>query len=101
MSLLACASLLAQQAQAYHAMLPGDRHLVVGSLPVRKEAMRKHPGRKSVAQKVESGMIWVNSWLVRHLSVPFGGMKNSGLGREGGSVGIDEFLETKYIGIKM
>ena len=54
MSLLACASLLAQQAQAYHAMLPGDRHLVVGSLPVRKEAMRKHPGRKSVAQKVES-----------------------------------------------
>ena len=37
-----------------------------------------------VAAKVESGIIWVNCWLLRDLRTPFGGMKNSGVGREGG-----------------
>ena len=52
--LLSCASLLVQQAQAYHAMQPEDRHVFIGSLPARKETMRKHSGRKSVAHNVES-----------------------------------------------
>ena len=52
--LLSCASLLVQQAQAYHAMQPADRHVLIGSLPARKEPMRKHSGRKSVAHNVES-----------------------------------------------
>ena len=37
-----------------------------------------------VAAQVQSGIIWVNCWLVRDLRTPFGGMKNSGVGREGG-----------------
>ena len=52
--LLSCASLLVQQAQAYHAMQPEDRHVLIGSLPARKETMRKHSGRKSVAHIAES-----------------------------------------------
>ena len=52
--LLSCATLLVQQAQAYHAMQPEDRHVLIGSLPARKETMRKHSGRKSVAHNVES-----------------------------------------------
>ena len=42
-------------------------------------------------------MVWVNSWLVRHLSVPFGGMRNSGLGREGGMHSIRFFSEDKNV----
>ena len=43
----------------------------------------KHRGRE-VAEKIESGMVWVNTWLHRDLRVPFGGVKDSGVGREGG-----------------
>ncbi|MDT7703551.1 MAG: succinate-semialdehyde dehydrogenase / glutarate-semialdehyde dehydrogenase [Pseudonocardiales bacterium] len=52
-----------------------------------------------VAEKLESGMIGLNTGLVSNPAAPFGGVKESGLGREGGSVGIDEFLETKYVAI--
>ena len=44
-------------------------------------------------------MVGVNTGLVSNAAAPFGGVKASGFGREGGRVGIDEFLETKYIGI--
>lgn len=54
-----------------------------------------------VAEALETGMVGLNQGVVSNPAAPFGGMKSSGLGREGGSVGIDEFLETKYIGIKM
>lgn len=52
-----------------------------------------------VADAVESGMVGINQGVVSNPAAPFGGVKESGLGREGGDVGIDEFLETKYIGI--
>ena len=39
---------------------------------------------KSIAEAIDTGMIWINCWLQRDLRVPFGGTKNSGLGREGG-----------------
>jgi succinate-semialdehyde dehydrogenase/glutarate-semialdehyde dehydrogenase len=57
--------------------------------------------RRSVryAEALESGMVGLNKGVVSTPAAPFGGVKQSGLGREGGSVGIDEFLETKYIGI--
>jgi succinate-semialdehyde dehydrogenase/glutarate-semialdehyde dehydrogenase len=45
------------------------------------------------------GMVGINTGVVSTPSAPFGGVKQSGLGREGGRVGIDEFLETKYISI--
>ncbi|MGI5371909.1 NAD-dependent succinate-semialdehyde dehydrogenase [Streptomyces iakyrus] len=52
-----------------------------------------------VAERLESGMIGLNTGLVSNPAAPFGGIKQSGLGREGGTVGIDEFLEYKYIAV--
>jgi succinate-semialdehyde dehydrogenase/glutarate-semialdehyde dehydrogenase len=54
-----------------------------------------------VAESLEAGMIGLNQGVVSNPAAPFGGVKASGLGREGGSTGIEEFLETKYIGIAM
>jgi len=52
-----------------------------------------------VSERLETGMIGLNTGLVSNPAAPFGGVKQSGLGREGGSVGIEEFLETKYVAI--
>ena len=54
-----------------------------------------------VAEGIETGMVGLNQGVVSNPAAPFGGVKQSGLGREGGAVGIDEFLETKYIGIAL
>ena len=54
-----------------------------------------------VAGKIQSGLIWVNTWLLRDLRVPFGGMKHSGLGREGGRQSLDFFTETKNVCVKI
>jgi succinate-semialdehyde dehydrogenase/glutarate-semialdehyde dehydrogenase len=54
-----------------------------------------------VAEALETGMVGLNQGVVSNPAAPFGGIKQSGLGREGGAVGIDEFLETKYVGIAM
>ncbi len=50
-----------------------------------------------VAEGIEAGMVGVNTGLISTETAPFGGVKQSGLGREGSKYGIDEFLETKYI----
>ncbi len=54
-----------------------------------------------VAALVESGMTWVNSHNVRDLRTPFGGVKNSGLGREGGQRSIDFYTETRIVHIAL
>jgi succinate-semialdehyde dehydrogenase/glutarate-semialdehyde dehydrogenase len=54
-----------------------------------------------VAESLQAGMVGLNQGVVSNPAAPFGGVKASGLGREGGATGIDEFLETKYIGIAM
>ena len=54
-----------------------------------------------VAAKVESGIIWINCWLLRDLRTPFGGMKNSGVGREGGWEALRFFTEAKNICIDL
>ncbi len=54
-----------------------------------------------VGEAIETGMVGINQGVVSNPYAPFGGVKESGLGREGGAVGIDEFLETKYIGIAL
>lgn len=54
-----------------------------------------------VAQSVEAGMVWVNSENVRHLPTPFGGVKNSGIGRDGGDYSFDFYMETKNIAIAL
>jgi 5-carboxymethyl-2-hydroxymuconic-semialdehyde dehydrogenase len=53
------------------------------------------------AQSVDAGMVWVNSENVRHLPTPFGGMKASGLGRDGGDYSFDFYMETKNICIAL
>ena len=50
-----------------------------------------------LAQRLESGVIWINTWLKRDLRTPFGGMKSSGLGREGGVDALQFFTEPKNI----
>jgi succinate-semialdehyde dehydrogenase / glutarate-semialdehyde dehydrogenase len=54
-----------------------------------------------VAEKLETGMVGINQGVVSNPAAPFGGVKASGVGREGGAVGIDEFLEIKYVGIDL
>jgi succinate-semialdehyde dehydrogenase/glutarate-semialdehyde dehydrogenase len=54
-----------------------------------------------VAEFLESGMVAINKGVISDPAAPFGGFKQSGLGREGGFAGIEEFLETKYIGIEI
>jgi len=51
-----------------------------------------------VAERLEAGMVGLNRGLISDPSAPFGGVKESGLGREGSHHGIHEFLEPKYIG---
>lgn len=54
-----------------------------------------------VAAKVESGIIWINCWLLRDLRTPFGGVKNSGVGREGGWEALRFFTEAKNVCIEL
>ena len=54
-----------------------------------------------VAKSIESGMVAINRGVISDPAAPFGGYKQSGLGREGGFAGIHEFLESKYIGVEI
>jgi succinate-semialdehyde dehydrogenase / glutarate-semialdehyde dehydrogenase len=54
-----------------------------------------------VCEGLETGMIGLNQGMVSNAGAPFGGVKQSGIGREGGNEGIDEFLETKYIAVNV
>ena len=54
-----------------------------------------------IAAKIQSGIIWVNCWLVRDLRTPFGGMKNSGVGREGGWEALRFFTEAKNVCVQL
>jgi len=50
-----------------------------------------------IAEQLEAGMVGVNTGLITTQVAPFGGVKQSGLGREGSKYGIDEYIEVKYI----
>ncbi|MFU8804016.1 MAG: 2-hydroxymuconic semialdehyde dehydrogenase, partial [Bradymonadaceae bacterium] len=54
-----------------------------------------------VAHRMETGIVWVNSWFLRDLRTPFGGVKLSGIGREGGAQSLDFYSELKNICIKL
>jgi succinate-semialdehyde dehydrogenase/glutarate-semialdehyde dehydrogenase len=54
-----------------------------------------------VAEKLETGMLGLNQGVVSNAGAPFGGVKASGIGREGGNEGIEEYLETKYIAMAL
>ena len=62
-----------------------------------KDVSRAH----YVASAIDSGIVWVNTWMLRDLRIPFGGMKNSGIGREGGFKALQFFTEPKNVCIKI
>jgi aminomuconate-semialdehyde/2-hydroxymuconate-6-semialdehyde dehydrogenase len=53
-----------------------------------------------LAERIEAGTVWVNCWLLRDLRTPFGGMKQSGVGREGGDESLRFFTETKTVCVR-
>lgn len=53
-----------------------------------------------VASKIQSGIVWINCWLLRDLRTPFGGIKDSGVGREGGWEAMKFFTEAKNVCIQ-
>lgn len=55
----------------------------------------------AVARQLESGMVAIDRGVISDAAAPFGGMKESGIGREGGFHGIHEFLETRYLGVSL
>ncbi len=54
-----------------------------------------------VTERLQTGMVGLNSGVISNPAAPFGGVKASGLGREGGFEGIEEYLETKYVGLSL
>jgi len=62
-----------------------------------KDVSRAH----RVAAAIDSGIVWVNTWMLRDLRIPFGGMKSSGVGREGGFKSLQFFTETKNVCVKI
>jgi len=54
-----------------------------------------------VGERLDTGMVGINTGLVSNAAAPFGGIKSSGFGREGGHEGIQEYLDTKYMAIKL
>jgi succinate-semialdehyde dehydrogenase/glutarate-semialdehyde dehydrogenase len=55
----------------------------------------------TVSERLETGMVGINQGVVSNPAAPFGGVKASGFGREGGAEGIEEYLETKYVGLAL
>ena len=55
----------------------------------------------TVCEALETGMIGLNQGMVSNAGAPFGGVKQSGIGREGGNEGVDEYLETKYVAVNL
>ena len=54
-----------------------------------------------IANDLEAGIVWVNTWLLRDLRTPFGGVKNSGVGREGGFEALRFFTEPQNVCIEL
>jgi aminomuconate-semialdehyde/2-hydroxymuconate-6-semialdehyde dehydrogenase len=54
-----------------------------------------------LSAKIEAGMVWVNTWFLRDLRTPFGGMKRSGIGREGGAHSFDFYTELTNVTVKL
>ncbi len=55
----------------------------------------------SLAAQIKTGIVWINCWMLRDLRTPFGGMKNSGVGREGGVEALRFFTEAKNVCVKI
>ena len=55
------------------------------------------PRAHRLAERIQSGTVWINCWMLRDLRVPFGGMKSSGVGREGGLEALRFFTEPRNV----
>ena len=62
-----------------------------------KDVKRAH----RIAAKLQAGYVWINCWMVRDLRVPFGGVKHSGIGREGGKHSLEFFTDEKTVCLKI
>ena len=71
--------------------------LIVGYACIRRRRITAH----RTAMTVEAGYVWINEVAKHFLGAPFGGWKQSGVGREGGNEGIAEYLETKYVAVNL
>jgi acyl-CoA reductase-like NAD-dependent aldehyde dehydrogenase len=76
-------------------MLANDNPNGLASVLLTKDGARM----RRVGEQIEAGLVWVNCWLVRELGTPFGGMKNSGTGREGGEYSRDVFTNVRTLHI--
>lgn len=77
--------------------LANDTHYGLSATVWTSNLKRAH----RVAGELEAGVIWVNTWFLRDLRTPFGGMKQSGIGREGGVHSFEFFTELKNVCIKL
>jgi len=78
-------------------MQANDTHYGLSATIWTNDLRRAH----RVAHKIEAGIIWVNTWFLRDLRTPFGGMKHSGIGRTGGMHSLDFYSELSNITIKL
>lgn len=78
-------------------MQANDTHYGLSATIWTNDLRRAH----RVAHQIEAGIIWVNTWFLRDLRTPFGGMKHSGIGRTGGMHSIDFYTELSNITIKL
>lgn len=78
-------------------MQANDTHYGLSATIWTNDLRRAH----RVAHQIESGIIWVNTWFLRDLRTPFGGMKHSGIGRTGGMHSLDFYSELSNITIKL
>lgn len=72
-----------------------SNHKHMNMIDMKHVSSRAH----RIARRIEAGTVWVNCWLLRDLRVPFGGVKDSGVGREGGKYSIEFFTELKTVTI--
>ncbi len=73
--------------------MANDTAYGLGALVLTRDMDRAH----RVAHWLEVGMVWINRWMLRDLRTPFGGVKASGLGREGGQCGLDFYCDIKNV----
>lgn len=78
-------------------LLANDTEYGLASTLWTQDISRAH----RIAGQIETGIVWVNSWFLRDLRTPFGGMKRSGIGREGGTYSLEFYTELKNICIKL
>ena len=82
-----------------------ERLLLKGHIVVKKaycdfDRYKDFKRGLQVSEKLDYGMVGLNRGLVSDPAAPFGGMKQSGIGREGGHEGLMEFLETQYVSVE-